>query len=231
MPVKLRFIPATLFGLITVFATVVTIILIAFGPAAVQGAQEPLRSGLASYPPYETPTVTPTPTPEPAPPCAEAGIAPVVTGSDPSHGADNLFTWVTIQGSNFQNAPSVFIGNTPLIDVSRVNGNLILAGVPPRLPPGAHDVRVRNPDGACGVLPNGYTVTGTDPILSAIVPDQGEVDTPNDVTIFGFNLQPGLLVTVGDQLLEELNWINATQVQGVVPIGRFTLRESSSALC
>ena len=84
---------------------------------------------------------------------------------------------------------------------------------------GVHTVRVCNTDGACGVLPNGFTVLGADPMLSSIVPDQGYSDTPNDVTLFGFNLQQGLIVTVGDRLLEAVKWVNATQVQGVVPAG------------
>ena len=32
-------------------------------------------------------------------------------------------------------------------------------------------------------------------------------------------MQQGLIVTVGDRLLEAVKWVNATQVQGVVPAG------------
>jgi hypothetical protein len=67
------------------------------------------------------------------------------------------------------------------------------------------------------MLPAAYTVTGTGPTLLSIIPDQGYNNVPNDVTLFGFNLQNGLIVTVGDRILQDVRWINATQVQGVVP--------------
>jgi len=214
--------PSPFFALAALLATVLAVLIFAAGPAAaVQASLEPLRSGIAYYPPYDDPTPTPTltPTPTPTPTRVPDGPAPVITSIDPDHGENDAFTWVRVNGSQFRGAPTVYIGDTALGDVSRVNGNLILAGAPPHLRAGAHTVRVCNPDGTCGILPDGFTVIGADPILNNIVPDQGYNDTPNDVALFGFKLQDGLIVTVGDQLLEDIAWVNGTQVQGVVPAG------------
>jgi hypothetical protein len=189
-------------------------------------------TGVPTLPPSPTATTTPTLTPTPtATPSATAttvtstatpvgnGPAPVVISIDPNNGPDNQLTGVTIRGANFAGTPQVFLGDRAMSDVSRINAGQLLAQAPAGLTPGVYTVRVCNPDGQCGVLPNGYTVTGTGPTLSGMTPNQGYNDTPNEITLYGFNLQPGVIVMVGNLALSETVRINSTQVQVVVPAG------------
>jgi len=88
--------------------------------------------------------------------------------------------------------------------------------------PGRHDVQVCNPDGQCSTLPDGFTVTGPDPVLVQMVPSQGYYNVPNNVTLYGYNFQPGIVITIGNTLLENIVWVDTTQVQAVVPAGVLT---------
>lgn len=124
-----------------------------------------------------------------------------------------------MRGANFSGTPQVTLGDHALTDVSLVNTTRLLAQVPAGLPPGVYTVRVCNADGQCGSLPNGYTVTGTGPALNGVSPSQGYNDMPNEIILYGFNLQDGLIVSVGDQVLNDVTRVNSTQVQAVVPAG------------
>ncbi len=149
----------------------------------------------------------------------EATPAPLVSSIEPDNGPDNEITWVTIYGANFVATPSVVLGGTELSGVSLVNTSELLAAVPAGMAPGLYDVQVCNPDEQCGVLPEGYTVTGSGPILTSIVPNQGFGDVPNDVTLYGYNLQADLVAVVGTTFLEDVTWVNAQQVRAVIPAG------------
>ena len=127
---------------------------------------------------------------------------------------------VTIHGSNFAGTPQVFLGSsTAMAEVSLVNSSELLAQVPAGVPAGVYPVRVCNPDGQCGSLPDGFTVMGSGPLLRAVAPRQSYNDTPSDLVLYGFNFQSGGSVTVGSQALANVVWINATQARGVLPAG------------
>lgn len=143
----------------------------------------------------------------------------MVTKVEPNNGPDDQIKWVTISGANFVGAPTASIGSTALTNVSLVNSSQLLGAVPAGIPPGTYDVRVCNPDAQCATLPNGYTVTGTGPTLLSIIPNQGFNNVPNDVTLYGFNFQNGIIITIGSTTLQDVNRVNATQVRGVVPTG------------
>ena len=136
-----------------------------------------------------SPTLTPTPTEmdtvtaTPTATTVAGGPAPVVISIDPNNGPDNQLTGVTIRGANFVGTPQLLLGSTALTDVSRLNTTQLLAQVPAGLTPGLYTLRVCNPDGQCGSLPNGYTVTGTGPTLSGVTPNQGNNDTPNEINL------------------------------------------------
>ena len=166
-----------------------------------------------------TPTPTVTPTSTSTSPVLPGGPGPVVISIDPNNGPDNQLTGVTIRGANFVGIPQVFLDNNAMTDVSRISATQLLGQVPAGLTPGVYSVRVCNPDSQCGSLPDGYTVTGTGPALGGLSPDQGYNDTPNEIILYGFNLQNGIIVTVGDQVLSEVTRVNSTQVQAVVPAG------------
>ncbi len=170
--------------------------------------------------PTATPTLTSTPTPTatatatPTP----SNNSPLVSSIEPDHGANNQLTWVDIRGANFAGTPSAALGEAALTNVSRVSASRLLASVPAGMAPGTYDLAVCNPDGQCGVLPNGFTVTGSAPQLLSIVPAQGASDIPNDVTVYGYALQNGISLWLGTQPLSA-TWGNSTQVYAVVPAG------------
>ena len=188
-------------------------------PTATPTTPAPTATSTTTATATNTPTIAPTPSATPTMTPGASGPAPVIISIDPNNGPDNQLTGVTIRGANFVGTPQVFLGDRAMSDVSRLNAGQLLAQAPAGLLPGVYTVRVCNPDGQCGVLPNGYTVTGTGPTLNGVAPNQGYNDTPNEITLYGFNLQPGVIVMVGNLVLSETVRINSTQVQAVVPAG------------
>ncbi len=166
----------------------------------------------SSNTPTATPTNSPTPTPGPT------GPVPVVTGIDPISGYNTQLVWVTITGRNFAAGSVAKIGITQLQDLSMVNSTQLLGAVPPGITPGVHAVQVCNPGGQCGSLPDGFTVMGSTPNLLSIMPNQGFNDAPNDIVLYGFNLQPGVTISLGNTPLQNVQWQNATRLNAVVPI-------------
>ena len=107
------------------------------------------------------------------------------------------------------------------------NGNYTLTG----LVPGAYTLtpsktgRIFSPASRAVTLPpnatnqNFISGSGTAPILQSIVPDLGLNSAPNDVTVYGANLEYGITVTVGGVALQNLTWVNAATVRGTLPAG------------
>ncbi len=178
----------------------------------------PTATSTRTFTPTHAPTLTKTPTRTPTATPSPSGSAPVVISVDPDNGADNEITYITINGANFFGTPDVTIGEQTLSDVSRLSSSQLLASVPAGMDAGTYDVVVCNPDEQCGTLPDGYTVTGSAPTLLSIIPNQGFNNAPNDVTLYGYNLKNGATISIGGTALQDVTWINSTQVQGVVPI-------------
>lgn len=162
--------------------------------------------------PLPIPTRTRTPTQTPAPP-------PIVISIAPDHGSDTASTQVTIRGAYFQNPPTVTIGALPLADIRWVNHTEIAGVAPSGLAAGAYTIHVCNPDAQCGRLENAFTVTGAAPILTGIVPAEGRNDAANEVAVFGYNLQPGVIIAVGGTALADVTWTSDGEVRGIVPPG------------
>jgi hypothetical protein len=167
--------------------------------------------------PTVTPTATDEPTATPTPTSQPPGPAPVLTSIQPNNGPNNEITWVFLFGANFVATPVVTLGDVTLTDVSLVNASQLLGAVPAGITPGTYDVRACNPDSQCATLPAGFTVAGSGPTLLNLLPGQGYTDIPNDLTIFGFNFQDGVIFTIGATPLENVVWVNATQARAVVP--------------
>lgn len=87
--------------------------------------------------------------------------AVTVTSITPSSSLTNVPTNVVIAGSNFELGARAFLGANELA-VNNLTSLTIGATVPVGLPAGRYDVRVRNPSGVEGVLPNGYQVFDSD---------------------------------------------------------------------
>src|SRR5262249_41469698 len=134
------------------------------------------------------PIISPLPTP---------GPAPSITAINPDHGSNRQPVRVTITGANFVDRPSVYIAHTALTDVEVVNDSQINATVPAGIMPGKYGVVVCNPDRKCAELPAAYTVLyNSAPVLLDIEPEEGLNDTPNDVTLYGRDLRPGIQITI-----------------------------------
>jgi hypothetical protein len=55
------------------------------------------------------------------------------------------------------------------------------------------------------------------PDLQLIVPSSGIRSMPNDITVYGDHMQPGIMLTIGNASLQNVTWINSEIVQAVVP--------------
>jgi len=84
-------------------------------------------------------------------------VAVTVDAITPSQGPTNEPTDVTITGTNFELGARAFVGTTELT-LRSVTATTITATVPVGVAPGVYEVRVRNPNGVEGTLPNGYRV-------------------------------------------------------------------------
>lgn len=167
-----------------------------------------------------SPIVTPVPTSTPAPiPTEPAAPPPIVISISPDHGSNAAPTHVIIRGAYFQADVTATIATLPLANVRRVNHTEIAADAPAALTPGVYSIHVCNPDAQCGHLADAFTVTGEAPILAAIVPAVGRNDAANEVAVFGYNLRPGVAVSVGQVALTDLAWISEVEVRGVIPPG------------
>ena len=84
--------------------------------------------------------------------------AVVVSSVFPNAGPPSAPTAVVISGANFELGASASVGTTPLTLQGITPPNTIQATVPAGLSPGRYDVKVTNPGGLFGVLPNGFEV-------------------------------------------------------------------------
>ena len=114
---------------------------------------------------FEAPAAEPLPEPAPAP--TPLTIVSVDLPTGPVGGG----SIVSIEGTAFSAATSVFFGNKPASDVRFFSGQLLNARVPSGSE-GAVDVRVLNPNGNEATLSGGFTYF--------TIPDDGGVDSDGD---------------------------------------------------
>jgi hypothetical protein len=172
-------------------------------------------------------TATPTSTPTPLPTIAVTAAplpAPVVTGMNPATGDDATVTTVQISGSNFRNSLTISLSDasgtrTGLNAISVVSNTQLSAQVPAGLASGEYTLEVCNPDGQCGLLPRGFTVTGAGPSLQRIAPAQGSTTAPVLVTLYGFNFRDGMTAQVGTTALTSVTRISDRLATGFLPAG------------
>jgi large repetitive protein len=144
--------------------------------------------------------------------------APVPTSMTPARGFGANATPVQIQGDGFAvrtvqsstgGAPTVdetfqaWLGDVPLQDVRRVDGQTLSATVPAGLAPGVKPLRVQGPFGTSGTLQNAFTVEG-----SALASMSATISaTPATVSV-GQSITVRLTVTNG----------GTSEATGVAPI-------------
>jgi len=197
--------------LVAVFIAAGLIVLAVFLPQLRGANGATLISPLPTDSPLPTPTPTPTPTPLPS---------PTISDITPTHGSTRVAARLTITGANFIATPVVAIGLTRLINIEFVSSSVVRATIPTGMTPGVYTLRLCNPNLKCAEKTNAYTVEAIwPPVLAQIVPGSGPGNMPNDVTIFGRDMQPGIQISIGNTLLQNITWLNPMIVQAVAPSG------------
>ncbi|MCZ7394655.1 MAG: glycosyl hydrolase family 18 protein [Candidatus Methanoperedens sp.] len=148
-----------------------------------------------------TPTPSPTPTPTPTPTISVILITP---SSGPVGAA------VSIGGSGFVSGATVKFGNVTA--TSSVVTSTIISAIVPTLSAGTYDVKVTNPDGSFGVLPNAFTVTGAPALVASIAPSSRVAQVGSSVTLlvsvvnYGSNYAQDVQITQHTSLPVNINF-------------------------
>lgn len=113
---------------------------------------------------------------------------------------------LTISGSSFFPVTQIWLGNQLLTNTVYINSQTMQVIVPVGIAPGTYDVSVSNPDGQSDLLPDAFTVRGSQQLvfLPLIIKDgQGDADlivqsmsaTPGGVQVVIKNIGPGSVTT------------------------------------
>ena len=131
-----------------------------------------------------------------------APSAVLVTGLNPTNGAQAGGETGNITGSGFQKGATVRIGENPAT-VVEVTPTLIVFTVPPGAA-GTVDVVVINPDGQQGVLRGGHIYNPL-PVIEqfGIEPNEGPLEGRTDITITGENFMEGVVVEIGEKRVRQ----------------------------
>ncbi len=143
---------------------------------------------------------------------------PTVTSVSPAVVTNDTPSLLTIEGSGFEDPPTVTVGSEVLADVGYVSTTTLTATLPAGFAAGVYDVAV-HAGGADAVLPAGLTVQNPAPTVAGIDPASApnSMDTP--VIISGQGFAPTPTVRLGTVPLVDVTWISATQITAVVPWG------------
>jgi len=114
---------------------------------------------------------------------------------EPSFGATDQDTPITIFGSGFQPIPRVYLNPTdgganaiatPLRSVAVIDDSRLTAVVPNGLPVGSYDLFVVNPDGSAGLLEGVFTVIdNAPPVVENISPSSVDNGIDHQITMRG----------------------------------------------
>lgn len=147
-----------------------------------------------------------------------------ITSIAPNTGSISGGTAVTITGTAFDPAASVFIGGTAPGSVTVVSSTQITCTTPVHAA-GAADVTVNNPDGSTATLTGGFTYTAPTTSLSivSIAPATGLTAGGTLVTIIGTGFQAAATVTFGGVAGTGVTVTpDGTQIQVTTPAGAAT---------
>ncbi len=128
--------------------------------------------------------------------------APVITNISPSSAMAGSSITVTITGTYFRSGCSAFLthenAQIPLTNLTvrydQISG---MCTLPALAHPGAWNLSVINPDGQNAIYRNGFSIRALPPpMIQAITPDQGGMNTPVQVAITGNNFLDGATITL-----------------------------------
>ena len=141
----------------------------------------------------------------------------VVTGITPTNGKQAGGDTGSVTGSGFLEGATVTIGGAQVSDVV-ITPTLITFTIPPGAE-GTKDVVVTNPDGQKGTLRGGYTYNPF-PVIEEIEPDfGGPLTGGTQLTITGSNFMNGVLVTIGGERVQRLDFFSPTELRLRTPAG------------
>jgi glutamate dehydrogenase/leucine dehydrogenase len=140
---------------------------------------------------------------------------PVVSSVSPSSGPKAGGTLVTIQGSGFTGATSVKFGTGIGDDVTVVSDTEVTA-VSPSAAPGVHHVTVTTPGGTSAVG-NADRFTYLGPVITAISPNAGPVQSETEVTITGSGFTSATAVAFGPLASPGFNVISDSEIMAIAP--------------
>ncbi|MBS1912808.1 MAG: IPT/TIG domain-containing protein [Bacteroidetes bacterium] len=147
-----------------------------------------------------------------------AAPAPSVTSVNPAIGPIAGGTQVMVFGQNFVPGCVAKFGGTNAQQTTYVSSTQVTAITPSASMPGAVNVRVVNPDGQGGGLPNAYTyVAAPAPSVTSVNPAMGSVAGGTQVMVFGQNFVPGCVAKFGGTNAQQTTYVSSTQVTAITP--------------
>ncbi|MEO6049550.1 MAG: IPT/TIG domain-containing protein, partial [Candidatus Kapaibacterium sp.] len=147
--------------------------------------------------------------------------APVVSSVTPTSGATTGGTPIMITGQNFKSGCTVKVGSVDATGVTFIDANHVNA-ITPAGAAGPANVRVVNPDGQGGGLPNAFTYTqvmALAPVVSSVTPTSGATTGGTPIMITGQNFKSGCTVKVGSVDATGVTFIDANHVNAITPSG------------
>lgn len=124
---------------------------------------------------------------------------------------------VTIVGTGFSSAASVFFGEVPAVVVNPLGNSAMLVRTPPNVS-GPVPVTITNPDGVKVTLANGFTYDGG-VTISTVTPGAGPVVGGTTINVSGYGFAQGATIKVGSLPATMVIVVNSTQIVAVTPPG------------
>ncbi|MEU8822293.1 IPT/TIG domain-containing protein [Streptomyces sp. NPDC048636] len=145
--------------------------------------------------------------------------APVLTSAVPNQGPTAGGNTVTLAGSGFTGATSVWFGSTPATSFTVVSATQIVAVAPAGT--GTVQITVVTPGGTSNGVP--YTYTSA-PVLTSVSPPQGPATGGNTVILTGSGFTGATAVMFGSTPATSFTVGSPTQISAVAPPGTGTVQ-------
>jgi hypothetical protein len=136
----------------------------------------------------------------------------------PRRGPASGGTRVEVRGDDFRRGARVLFGGVEAVHTEHVRKDLVVALTPPH-EVAVVDVSVENPDGAVGVLEDGFEFFPS-PVLVSVDPEEGPAAGDTPVSLRGRNFFEGVRAFFDEVACRHLVRINDTELRCETPPGR-----------
>ncbi|WP_234414246.1 IPT/TIG domain-containing protein [Paenibacillus sp. CAA11] len=144
-------------------------------------------------------------------------LGPELNIVEPNKGTTKGGELVTLTGSRFKSGAKVFF-NDKEVAATYVSGTTLTVSSPSWNKAESVTVKVVNPDGQFAEKTQGYTYSWPQPMLTSILPNEGETTGGTLVTITGRDFQSGVKVYFNDQLVPNATFYSSTQIKLQTPV-------------